>query len=653
MEWEDFDIHDQSEHFEKTAKFIRPGVHLEQEDQEKYIPCAPKETKIQIQQPQTTTHWDGLRVSNRSDKIITYKQGEAKDLLSWEGLPVAIRSPCLNQNVQIDETQAEEGGSLTNRCRFCLSDQEVVSSLFNLHSGRSIAQQLLDLLCVRVVNSPNWPSFVCCNCVDTLAAVEAFRQMIFDSHQTLHVTIQSLIQEQGWTQDGDLLSQQKYTISEDEPKPQHGLEGDQEDEPEDLAEQDKEKLSSESFNDLNQSPEAEVIYGEPEQVPEEKHEDISMKTQERKVVKCPAATIPSSEIRINHKVKYTLAIPRSADEIGQLNSFLHNEGLLQCPQCPKNLTTIAFLEDHLKSVHEEDQLQILCCNSHHVGKVEILDHADFHVQPDKLKCYVCQEQHHYFGALFIHNRRAHRQSLFKCPNCDQMRRTLPMLKKHFTTHLAQTEKPQVCDHCPKRFNDNHAKKRHMERVHETDLKYQCSQCGKCFSSWANRWQHEKHHNKTKTSQATMKVSAGKNSRAEISTEEAERNLYTQCKVCRDWQLNILTHWRFKHRSEFVPDDDDLELKACYVCSKEMARFKMPQHVFTNHTRPPLLCSICGMKFQRYTNYEVHMDKHLNRKYPCPCCEKVNISSQGRVLHIKAHHPNYYKTKIRRERKSLY
>lgn len=468
-----------------------------------------------------------------------------------------------------------------------MAEMEMSLSLFDGSTGSSLAEQLCQVMRIELEDSQEWPSFVCTPCANLVTVTREFQDKIMATHNSLYTTIMQNRERQRDIEDCELQSSVDHLPDDEEEEDANG----------------------------------------------QRIESGQMQTKENAAKQTATKKSRIKNVRL-----------RSQEEITELDYWLCQSGVLECPKCAQNTNTLSEYIAHSRDVHRDNNPTMQCCSYTHVGQENILDHAEFHLYPERFRCRMCDEQFDSFVKTDWHMKANHPDNRFQCPHCSFSVRDASRLRKHLATHLPPDEKPFKCEYCEKAFSSSGNKKRHIERIHEVEERYQCHICAKLFSSTASHWEHMKQHRINAEKGATAK-----RRRYDITEQEYEKGLYVKCRKCGTGHLNIITHWRYTHRQEFVPSGDDLDLISCGDCEKVLARYKMSQHVFTSHTRKAYKCNICDMEFQRYNAYQVHMDVHLNRTYKCPLCEKVNKSAQGRMLHIRSHHPEHY-AKVSKKRR---
>lgn len=333
---------------------------------------------------------------------------------------------------------------------------------------------------------------------------------------------------------------------------------------------------------------------------------------------------------------------RTPELEAQLQQFFLSLKLLNCEPCGLSFDDYLPYENHMKGQHASTSVSVECCGQLRYGRLGILDHLEFHLDGDRYKCSECSAQFDCSSKLNRHKTKDHRSPRFICSQCGKVCLSLSKLRLHGTTHMPRNQRPHKCQYCPKAFDSKASVRRHVERMHEVMARYVCDQCGKAFSNRSTLAGHLDSHRKKKGTR-----SCKAKSREVTDEEKIRKGLLLQCNICGGYTTSLEGHYK-THGQEFVPTPFHLEQIPCHTCEAMVTRWRMYNHVWRMHEKKECVCTICGQSFRRYSAFQVHMDGHLNRLYPCQHCEKVNNSQQGRYLHIRSHHPEEYQ-KISRKK----
>ena len=156
----------------------------------------------------------------------------------------------------------------------------------------------------------------------------------------------------------------------------------------------------------------------------------------------------------------------SDSEDDDANRVKPNQKNFKCPQCIYSSNSPKCLAKHVDT-----------------------EHRVFDYKP--VKCSHCDKRFFDFATLRVHIRAKHKkgsakgvavENMYKCKKCNFTTDDRSNLQKHKELH--KTVKPFVCkyDQCHKRFTKKRDLKKHIERIHDDDDKYQCSYCRQKFRS---------------------------------------------------------------------------------------------------------------------------------------------------------------------------
>lgn len=95
---------------------------------------------------------------------------------------------------------------------------------------------------------------------------------------------------------------------------------------------------------------------------------------------------------------------------------------LQCQKCVPRVRSNTFNEykTHLKNVHNDQRPSLICCGKKLSKRMDMIDHMNFHLNPDKLKCPQCQRVYSDRKNLKSHILQLHgttEQKPFQCEPC--------------------------------------------------------------------------------------------------------------------------------------------------------------------------------------------------------------------------------------------
>lgn len=183
------------------------------------------------------------------------------------------------------------------------------------------------------------------------------------------------------------------------------------------------------------------------------------------------------------------------------------------------------------------------------------------------------------------------KKLYKCDICCKHFNKISHLISHQRIHSG--EKPQSA------YLLNH------QRIHTGEKPFECSECGRAFSSNKNLTEHKRIHSGEKPYECS------------------------ECGKCFILKKSLIGHQRIHTREKS---------SKCNDCGKV---FSYHSHLVAHqrvHTgEKPYSCSECGRGFTSNRNLIEHQRIHSGEKtYECLVCRKVLTSSRNLMLHQRTH-----------------
>ena len=179
-------------------------------------------------------------------------------------------------------------------------------------------------------------------------------------------------------------------------------------------------------------------------------------------------------------------------------------GLIQCPSCTEKVS-LAMLEEHYKECvfpKKKMNKKIICdiCGKSLTRLRHMRAHMKIHMRKEQGKeyqedsdlfyyCDQCGQKFMSYGGLFTH-RKTHDKVTYDCPECPETFIRPDYLKRHINK-MHSTEEKYQCKHCNRRFDS--VTRRNNHELSHSGPQFQCSHCEKKLSSEKNLLSHERMH----------------------------------------------------------------------------------------------------------------------------------------------------------------
>ena len=195
-----------------------------------------------------------------------------------------------------------------------------------------------------------------------------------------------------------------------------------------------------------------------------------------------------------------------------------------------------------------------------------------------------------------------RKPYFRCSICDKSFQDIGRIKRHLKYHDKSNVSFQ-CEICNKSFRKSSRLRDHVN-IHTGEKPYSCTSCGKSYFKKSSSWAH-------------MKIKCGQSTEGNIIEGVQEKSKTTQ------------GHSKVQ----------------CKLCSKWVAKYSMPKHLFYHSGVKPYECDICGMKFPIIGNLKRHLLSHedkstreskLSYNFHCDKCKKSFYDKTHLDRHMTVH-----------------
>lgn len=349
--------------------------------------------------------------------------------------------------------------------------------------------------------------------------------------------------------------------------------------------------------------------------------------------------------------------PRTLERTTELENLLLSMKLLQCHPCHKEFDCYFDLQTHMKLEHSSTVAFVECCGEKRFGLLDILDHMEFHLEPEKFKCADCDLSFDSYENLFKHRNKEHPQGAMESisqekaidleesiihemdqsqvyelsydHNMVPIATPQPMPPPvNIATEPGLTELPPVrtprskeatkvlkqlllsmkvlkCHACAMSFKSYLALQVHMRLVHYSVVAFiDC--CGEKRFGLPDTLDHMEFHLNSNTFQCA------------------------DCKLCLDSHENLSKHRKKVHTN--APFQCDQCGKTCG------AKFRLRTHLLKHLPveQRPEKCPICPKWFISHVKEHVERMHDISQRHECEICGKFFASQTTLDNHVAKH-----------------
>ena len=269
----------------------------------------------------------------------------------------------------------------------------------------------------------------------------------------------------------------------------------------------------------------------------------------------------------------------------------------KCDHCGKDFRQSGILKNHIRYMHERDNLQYMKCN-------------------------ICDKT--FLGKRLLQSHMKTHKKEKATESCDKCTYIGPYLKSHYRkTH----ENQKVCDiNCKKTFRDDIHLRAH--RVFFHDLKDSCPECDKKCSNAKTLVHHMEQCHSSKTYKCDICYKEFKQNRMYLRHKLMHREKSFTCKFCeKTFSQNITKNAHEKrHIVGFKPkkstQNSNNKSLACRVCPKMFSSESILSNHEQNHKKEYFECKICMARFPSQGRLHKHSDVHKTIfSFKCKYCGK--------------------------------
>lgn len=329
---------------------------------------------------------------------------------------------------------------------------------------------------------------------------------------------------------------------------------------------------------------------------------------------------PLTKIERKSSIKANRKRALTSNDYQRIDAFFS----FDCDICGDN-TINRYLDykEHMERVHHSKKPAVYCCKRKLTSGYFLIDHVNYHQNPDVLKCKKCGKQFRESYRLKYHleyHDDPFEGRNFECDVCTKRFYTMSALKTHLVSHLTPEEKEKlktyVCAECGKAFEKQAYLNHHVRLYHEAYYKSVCNLCSRTFKSQHELNDHIKFHH---------------------TDPEALKRDCPICGVTLSNERNLKNHIRRIH--------ENVGPHECPTCGKlSPTRTALREHIsFVHKKTRAFVCEVCNQSFKRQISLLEHMSLHTGvALYQCTFCDKTFNANSNLYSHRKKAHPEELK-----------
>ncbi|XP_037044367.1 transcription factor grauzone-like [Bradysia coprophila] len=319
----------------------------------------------------------------------------------------------------------------------------------------------------------------------------------------------------------------------------------------------------------------------------------------------------------------------SSSEIEKQDAEIRKFFTMKCEICSDvEFDTLKKGRKHYRQVHQTKGY-LICCGNKYRKRALILDHIQYHGNPDAHRCDQCGKSYRNRQILSAHMKCHERSHAYKCSLCPKTYISSSMLNYHVREkHSTDTSDKFPCERCDIIFPTRSKLSRHLKTVHGPPINNICEACGRSFKSKSDLKYHiELEHSTTPLTKA-------------------------QCNICGTW----VKHQRYlRHHLKIHQEKQEGKVYNCPICKKKIQSKKLlSAHVQSSHSEKKHQCTFCDKAFRKAYILKEHIAAlHTGEDlYSCPYCDRTFKSIANMYNHRKkAHVAECTRSKAERDRQA--
>ncbi|KAG4071020.1 hypothetical protein HA402_001457 [Bradysia odoriphaga] len=276
------------------------------------------------------------------------------------------------------------------------------------------------------------------------------------------------------------------------------------------------------------------------------------------------------------------------------------------------------MREHYRQVHKVSKGYLICCENKYSSRRLMMDHIQYHVNPDAHRCDQCSRQFKNSVTLKTH-KKCHVRA-YECSLCSKSYSYASILRNHVRDkHPTDANVKFPCNQCSKICQTKPLLTSHLRNVHGPAQEQVCEICGRKYRN---------------------KLSLQNHKELEHATTPPPK---VQCDICGTWlkyKGRLRAHLKWHQEMRDAQEGNEMPV-SCPICNKKVQNKRLlSKHIKYSHGERNHKCTLCDKAFKTGLSLKEHIAAlHTGADlYSCTYCErtfksKANMYSHQKKIHL--------------------
>lgn len=301
----------------------------------------------------------------------------------------------------------------------------------------------------------------------------------------------------------------------------------------------------------------------------------------------------------------TLPLSTADRDILDVESRIAEYFKMSCDLCGQKFTSLNNVKGHFTKKHNLDRgYLICCCNKKAKMRKAIIEHVQWHMNPNMFRCNECSKTFNDKQGLRKHTVKHHAQAKdqIDCRLCTKQFKSQRLLTEHTTRVHPPDDQKFTCDICQKHFKLKVILEAHIKYKHSgTAQQYICDICAKVLSTKQNLKEHTNTHFDIPRVKCNVCGALLKNRICLAIHMKSHTDSQQTCDICLEVKANRSALSNHKRRVHGTAKHK------CNFCAKSFTRLSaLREHVATHTGESLYTCKYCPQTFKSDANMYKHM-----------------------------------------------